>query len=158
MGFTSLGEIFAYVTVLNPTVEVVTFRLRGWCMLGVFYVAGIRASRTWMPGSFESLWWNACVHRLDLGNGVWTYVNSKGIIPSTGKILPRGVVVVIIIIIIIIIMISVFLERLFMWNMLNCAEQVQIQKCKTHAHETLKTVGVQIIMLKHPTKHEKEYL
>ena len=29
-GFHHLGEIFAYVT------EVATFRLRGWCMLGVF--------------------------------------------------------------------------------------------------------------------------
>ena len=28
---------------------------------------------------------------------------------------------------------SVFLERLSMWNMLNCTEQVQIQQCKTHA-------------------------
>ena len=35
-GFTALGEILAYVTVSNPTIEVVTFRLRGWCMLGVF--------------------------------------------------------------------------------------------------------------------------
>ena len=25
-----------YVTIFNPTFEVVTFRLRGWCMLGVF--------------------------------------------------------------------------------------------------------------------------
>ena len=41
--------------------------------------------------------------------------------------------------------------------MLNCAEQVQIQKYKTQAYKTLKTVGVQTIMLKHPTKHEKEY-
>ena len=41
-----------------------------------------------MPGSFESVRWNACVHRLDpglyshpkefLGNGVRTHVNSKG--------------------------------------------------------------------------------
>ena len=34
----SLG-IFAYVTVFfffNPTIRVVTFRLRGWCVLGVF--------------------------------------------------------------------------------------------------------------------------
>ena len=48
-----MGEIFAYVIVVlfvchvvvvvcvfafffNPTIEVVTFRLRGWCMLGVF--------------------------------------------------------------------------------------------------------------------------
>ena len=52
---------------------------------------------------------------------------------------------------------SIFLERLSMWNMLNCAEQVQIQKYKTHAYKTLKTVGVQIIMLKYPTKHKKEY-
>ena len=36
LGFTIWGEIFAYVTVFNPTIEVVTFRLRGWCMLGVF--------------------------------------------------------------------------------------------------------------------------
>ena len=50
----------------NPTIEVVTFRLHGGCMLGVF-VAGIHPSRTWMSGSFVSVWWNACVHRLDLG-------------------------------------------------------------------------------------------
>ena len=37
LGFTILGEIFAYVTVfVNLTIEVVTFRLRGYCMLGVF--------------------------------------------------------------------------------------------------------------------------
>ena len=40
LGFTTLGEIFAYVTVFcfffNPTIEVITFRLCGWCMLGVF--------------------------------------------------------------------------------------------------------------------------
>ena len=50
---------------------------------------------------------------------------------------------------------SVFLERLSMWNVLNCAEQVQIQKYETHAYKTLKTIGVQVIMLKHPTKHKK---
>ena len=55
-----------------------------------------------MSGSFESVRWNACEHRLDLGlyshlkefwgNGVRTHVNSKGKIPSTGKkILPREV-------------------------------------------------------------------
>ena len=47
-----------------------------------------------MSGSFESVQWNAFVHRLDLGfnsdqkgfwgNGVRTHVNSKGKIPSTG--------------------------------------------------------------------------
>ena len=51
-GFALWGEIFAYVTgilfvclfvfvfcmvVFNPTIEVVTFRLRGWCMQAVFF-------------------------------------------------------------------------------------------------------------------------
>ena len=40
-------------------------------------------------------------------------------------------------------------------NMLNCAEQGQIQKYKTHAFKTLKTAGVQTIMLTHPTKQLK---
>ena len=31
------------------------------------FVASIHPSRTWMLGSFESMQWNACVHRLDLG-------------------------------------------------------------------------------------------
>ena len=53
-------------------------------------------------------------------------------------------------------MISVFLERLSKWNVLNCAKQVQIQKYKTHAYKTLKTVAVQIIMLKHPAKHKNK--
>ena len=39
--------------------------------------------------------------------------------------------------------------------MLSRAEQVQIQKYKAHAYKTLKTAGVKIIMLKHPTKHKK---
>ena len=61
----------------------------------VCFVAGVHPSRTWMSGSFESVWWNACVHRLDLGlyshpeefwgNGFRTHVNSKGKIPSTGS-------------------------------------------------------------------------
>ena len=47
---------------------------------------------------------------------------------------------------------NVFLERLFIWNMPSWAEQVQMQKHKIHAYKTPKTAGVQIIMLKHPTK------
>ena len=31
------------------------------------------------------------------------------------------------------------------------------KKYKTHAYKTLKSAGVKIIMLKHPTKHKKEY-
>ena len=34
--FAILGEILAFVTVFIPVIEVVTLRLRGWCMLGVF--------------------------------------------------------------------------------------------------------------------------
>ena len=47
-----------------------------------------------MSGSFESVQWNACVHRLDLGlyftqkrflgSRVRTHVHSKGRVPSTG--------------------------------------------------------------------------
>ena len=44
--------------------------------------------------------------------------------------------IIIIIIIIIVIIMSVFLERLSMWNMLNCAEQGQIQKYKTCVSDT----------------------
>ena len=55
-----------------------------------------------MPGSFESVRWNACVHRLDLGlysypkefwgNGVRSHVKSKGKSPlqEKEKILLRG--------------------------------------------------------------------
>ena len=34
---------------------------------GCVFVAGIHPSRTWTSGSFESVRWNAYVHRLDLG-------------------------------------------------------------------------------------------
>ena len=63
------------------------------------FVAGVHLSRTWMSGSSESVRWNACVHRLDLGlyshpkeflgNGE-PMLTPKGKIPSTRKILLRG--------------------------------------------------------------------
>ena len=40
--------------------------------------------------------------------------------------------------------------------MLICAEQGHIQKHKTHAYKTLKTAGVQSVILKHPTKQFKK--
>ena len=68
LGFTTFGWDFCVCDrFFNPTIKVVTFPLRGWCVLGVFFVAGIHPSRTWTSGSFESVRWNACVHRLDLG-------------------------------------------------------------------------------------------
>ena len=106
-GFTILGEIFVYVTVFvfffvcffYPSNEAVTFRLHGWCMLGVFLLLAFTHLGHECTGSFESVRWNVCVHRLDLGiysqpkefggKGVRTHVNSKGKIPCNGKILPR---------------------------------------------------------------------
>ena len=162
---------------------------------GCVFVAGIHPSKTWMLASFESVRWNACVHRLDLGlyshpkeflgNGVRTHVKSMGKIPSTGKLLPRegsnpqrcikqdskpntlpmsysGPLSEVVnwdrgqIEIITTIIMSVFPDRLSMWNMLNCAEQGQMQKYITRAYNTFKTVGVQTIMLKHPTKQLKK--
>ena len=42
------------------------------------------------------------------------------------------IVAVVVVVVIIVIIMSVFLERLSIGNMLICAEQVQIQKYKTH--------------------------
>ena len=54
----------------------------------IIFFVGIHPSRTCVSGSFESVLWNACVHRLNLGsyshpkeflgNGVRFNVNSKG--------------------------------------------------------------------------------
>ena len=45
----------------------------------------------------------------------------------------------------------VFLEDFSMWNLLSCAEQVQVEKYKAHvAYKIPKTACVQAIMLKHP--------
>ena len=79
----------------NPNIEVVTFRLSGWCMLGVFLLPAF----TRLGHEHQDLL-SPCdgmhVCRLDLGlyshpkdfsgNGVRTHVNSKGKIPSTRKV------------------------------------------------------------------------
>ena len=67
---------------------------------GCVFVATIHPSGTWTSRSFESMWWNAFVHRLDFSldshrkgfwwNGVRTHINSKGKIPCTRKILIRA--------------------------------------------------------------------
>ena len=78
LGFTILGEIFA-----NVTVEVVTFRLREWCMLGVFLVPAFTRldNERW-----DLLRWQSSHPKEFLGNGIRTHVNSKGKkFPSTGK-------------------------------------------------------------------------
>ena len=45
----------------NPTI------LRGWCMLGVFLLLAFKRLGHECHDLFESLRWNACVHRPDLG-------------------------------------------------------------------------------------------
>ena len=41
LGFTIFGEIFCVCDLFfNPTIQVVTFRLRGWCKLGEFLFLG----------------------------------------------------------------------------------------------------------------------
>ena len=99
LGFTIFSEIFAYVTIFQ-TYHWGSHIPSSWKVhVRRVFVAGIHPSRTWMSESFESVQWNACVHKLDLGlhshpkefwgNGVRTHVNSKGKIPSTGKLLLR---------------------------------------------------------------------
>ena len=83
LGFTICGEIFVYVTFFaNPTIEVVTFCLHGWCMQGVFLLPVFTRPDHKCQ---EFMRRNACVHRLDLSlyshpkevleNGVRTLVN-----------------------------------------------------------------------------------
>ena len=82
----------------NTTIAVVTFRLRGWYMLSVFSLPAFTRPGCECLGhqcQDESVRWNPCVHRLDLGfyshpkefwrNWVRTHVNSKGKVPSTGS-------------------------------------------------------------------------
>ena len=63
MGFTIWGENFAYVTVFNPTIEVVTFCLGGRCMLGVFLLPAFT------PLGHE------CQDLLSLCNGMHVYTD-----------------------------------------------------------------------------------
>ena len=67
-GFTSSCDFFLQMwPFFDPTIEVVSHILSLWMVhAGCIFVAGIYPSRKWMSGSFESVWWNACVHRLDL--------------------------------------------------------------------------------------------
>ena len=62
-----LGEICAYVTTFYSN-HIGSHILSSWLVhAGCVFVAGIHPSRTWISGSFGSVRWNACVHRLDLG-------------------------------------------------------------------------------------------
>ena len=78
----------------NPTREVVTFRLCGWCMLGVFLLpAFTRLGHECQDllsrcdgmhvCTAQTIPWFILSSKRILGNGVRTYVNSKGKIPCT---------------------------------------------------------------------------
>ena len=100
LGFTILVEIFAYVTIFYSNQWGSHIPSLWMVCAGCVFVAGIHPSRIWMSGSFESVQWSVCVHRLVLGlyshpkellgNGVRTHVNSKGKILSTRKIIFTG--------------------------------------------------------------------
>ena len=84
-GVHHLGWAF-FACVFNQTIEAVTFRLHGWCMLGVFFVAGIHCLG------------HECQDLLSL-TSVYTLIrksfggmeSENGKIPSTTKISRRGV-------------------------------------------------------------------
>ena len=50
----------------NPTIQVVTFRLRGWCMLVVFLLPAMAHLGHECQNLLSPMWWSACKHRLDL--------------------------------------------------------------------------------------------
>ena len=53
LGFTIFwGRFLCMWRFFNPSIQVVTVRLRGWCMLGVFSVTDIHPSRSWISGSW----------------------------------------------------------------------------------------------------------
>ena len=60
---------------LNPTTEVVTFRLRGWCMLEVFFVAGIHPSRTSVR-----IFWVCAMKCMCTQTRLWFILSSKRVL------------------------------------------------------------------------------
>ena len=70
LGFIILGEIFLnnYTTIFLIQLNWGSRIPSSWMVhAGCVFGTGIHLSRTWMSGSLEFVWWNACVHRLDIG-------------------------------------------------------------------------------------------
>ena len=90
-----VGELYVYVAgfffFCNPTIEVVTFDLRGWCTLGVFLLPafaslGHECQDLLSPCHGMQLCTDktpayTLIQKIFLGNGVRTHANSS---PSTG--------------------------------------------------------------------------
>ena len=66
LGFTILGEIFAYATFFKSNHWGSHIPSLWMVHAGCVFIAGLHPSRIWMPGSFEPMRWSACEHRLDL--------------------------------------------------------------------------------------------
>ena len=49
---------------------------------GCVSLAGIQPSRSWTPRSLQSVWWNACVHRLVI---LFSLLGSWGLLPLLGS-------------------------------------------------------------------------
>ena len=65
MGFNILGDFFCICDLILIQGSHIP---SSWMVhAGCVFVAGIHPSRTQMSESFESVRWNVCVHRLDLG-------------------------------------------------------------------------------------------
>ena len=77
----------------NPTIEVVTFHPRGWCMLGMFLLPAFTClGHEWQGLLSQCNGMHVCTDYISVytliwrsvwGNGVRNHVNSKGKIPST---------------------------------------------------------------------------
>ena len=69
-GFLKITHCFVFLLFalfMETSFDFFLIQLSSWMVhAGCVFVAGISLSRTWMSGSFESVWWNACVPRLDL--------------------------------------------------------------------------------------------
>ena len=63
----------------SPTIEVVTFRLRGWCMLGAFLLP-----------AFTSLG-HECQDRLSPCDGMHVYTKPRFILSHPNEVLGNGV-------------------------------------------------------------------
>ena len=96
-GLQHFGRDFGVCDLFNPTTEVVTFRLWGRCMLGVFLLPAFthlghecQDLLSLCSGMHMCTDLGLSSHPNDIGgNGVRTHVNSKRKIPSTTNILLR---------------------------------------------------------------------
>ena len=84
LGFTIVGESFAYVTVFNPTIEVVTFRLRGWAAEWSRQLSGCVRLKPRRRG------WSSSWRLQDLSDSTVTLHPSRAQVASRGPYMMTG--------------------------------------------------------------------